>query len=62
MKEIVVDATVSGIVGAAAGAGGSDFVKGGKVINDAVSSVKKLSEKAVHPKTRKLQKKLLTRR
>ena len=48
LKTIAVESFVSGGVGAFAGSGGSDFVKGGKLINEAGSCLGKI-RKGAHP-------------
>ena len=44
-------------IGAAIGAGGSDFIKGGNIINDAMQSFGKAIKKGVHPTVKKADKK-----
>ena len=57
--EIVTDSLVSGAIGAVAGSGGSEFVKGGKLINDAAGSVGNAIRKGVHPVVKKSARKTI---
>ena len=57
--EIIIDSLVSGAIGAVAGAGGSGFVKGGKLINDAAGSVGNAIRKGVHPAVKKSARKTI---
>lgn len=59
VEEIVIDSLISGATGAIAGSGGSDFVKGGKLLNDAAGSVGKVIRKGVNPVVKKTAKKTL---
>lgn len=54
---IIVDSLISGTLGAVAGSGGSDFVKGGKLMNEAADSVAALFKKGMHPNVKKAAKK-----
>ena len=47
--DIVINSLVSGTIGAVSGSGGSEFVKGGKLLNEAVDSLGKVSSKGVNP-------------
>ena len=52
-KDILTDTIIAGALGAAAGGGGSDFVKGGKVLNEArIGSITKAT-KGVSMKAKK---------
>ena len=57
--EIVTNSLVSGAIGAVAGSGGSEFVKGGKLINDAAGSVGNAIRKGVHPVVKKSARKII---
>ena len=56
-SEIVVDTLLSGAIGYVSGAGGSDFVKGGKIINEAATSLMNAIKKGVHPAVKKAARK-----
>lgn len=56
-EELIINSLISGMIGAVAGSGGSDFVKGGKLINDAASSVGNAIRKGVHPTVKKVARK-----
>ena len=58
LGEIAINSVVSGGIGAVAGSAGSDFVKGGKLINEAAESITK---KATHPVAKKAAKKTVKR-
>ena len=51
--KIVTDSLISGSIGAVAGSFGSEYVKGGKLINDAAGSVGNAVRKGVHPVVKK---------
>ncbi len=55
--KVAIDVLSSATIGAVAGSGGSDFVKGGKIINDAAESFGKTVKKGVHPAVKKQAKK-----
>ncbi len=57
--DIITDSLVSGAIGAVAGSGGSDFVKGGQLINDAAGSVGNAIRKGVHPVVKKSARKTI---
>ena len=57
--EIVTNSLLSGAIGAVAGSGGSDFVKGGKLINEAAGSLGNAVKKGVHPVVKKAAKKTI---
>lgn len=49
LSDVVADSLVSGTIGAIAGSNGSDFVKGDKLLNNAVKSFNQIGKKGVHP-------------
>ena len=53
-KRVIANAFVSGFMGAAGGVGGSDFAKGGKILNDAMDSRKMLKLGNLHPNQKKV--------
>ena len=53
VKSIAVNSIISGAFGAIGGAGGTDFAKGGKLINDAFGSIGNAIGKGVHPAVKK---------
>ncbi|MBP3923084.1 MAG: DNRLRE domain-containing protein [Ruminiclostridium sp.] len=57
--EIVTNSLLSGAIGAVAGSGGSDFVKGGKLINETAGSLGNAVKKGVHPVVKKAAKKTI---
>ena len=57
--DIVVNSLISGVFGGVAGSGGSDLVKSGKLINDAVGSVGNAFRKGVHPAVKKTARKTI---
>ena len=57
--EIVTNSLVSGTIGAVAGSGGSEFVKGGKLLNDAAGSIGNAIRKGVHPVVKKSARKTI---
>ena len=57
--EIVANSLLSGAIGAVAGAGGSDFVKGSKLINYAAGSLGNAVKKGVNPVVKKTAKQAL---
>ena len=59
IQENAVDSIVSGAIGAVSGAGGGDFIKGGKLLNEAGNSLKKVFSKGVHPTIKKAAKKTI---
>ena len=57
--EIVTNSLVSGTIGAITGSGGSEFVKGGKLMNEAAGSVGNAIRKGVHPVVKKSARKTI---
>ena len=57
--DIITDSLVSGAIGAVAGSGGSEFVKGGKLMNEAAGSVGNAIRKGVHPAVKKSARKTI---
>lgn len=55
--KIVRDSLISGAIGAVAGSGGTEFVKGGKLMNQAAHSLGNAVRKGVHPVVKKAAKK-----
>ncbi|MBQ8880515.1 MAG: RHS repeat-associated core domain-containing protein, partial [Clostridia bacterium] len=58
-EKLIINSLVSGMIGAAAGSGGSDFVKGGRLINDAMASLGNAIHKGVHPVVKKAARKTI---
>ena len=59
VKEIAVNTIYAGILGAAAGSGNVDFMKGGKLMNDAGNSITHAIKKGVNPAVKKAARKSL---
>ena len=59
IRHIVTDSIISGTLGAVVGSGGSDFLEGGNLLNDAAKSFGKLYKKGIHPTVKKSGKKTI---
>ena len=58
-EEIVTNTLLSSAIGAVGGSGGSDFIKGGKLINDAVGAIGNIAKKGVPPAVKQAARKLI---
>ena len=59
--EVITNLLASGVIGAVAGSGGSAFVKGGKLLNDAAGSVGNALRKGVHPVVKKSARRIINK-